>query len=185
MRTFAFDFQKTRQMFDCPTKRDAVNMGNGYLIAQEPEDIQKSRIPLEELVQFYNTHNTLSPIKSFRDRLTAAKKLIALAEAKAKKVKPQQELNLNTVETATPTSKKVVAPNEDARKGRTSSFKGKTILLAHAVKSNPRREGTHGHKSMEIVMNAKNGVTYEEYVKLGGRRQDLAWDLQHEYVVLQ
>jgi hypothetical protein len=186
MRTFAFDFQKTRQMFDCPTKRDAVNMGNGYLIVQGPEDVQKSRIPLDELVKFYNYHNTLSPIKSFRDRLTAAKKLVALAEAKAKKITPQQELNLASAsETVATTPKKpTIAPvaqaaKEEVRKGRTSSFKGKKIHLSIDLKANPRREGTHGHKSMEIVINSKNGLTYEEYIAQGGRRQDLAWDLEH------
>lgn len=169
MKTFAFDFDRSKEIFAFPTKRDAINNGNGLIIAHEPADIAKSRVPLDILVQFYNTH-TATPIKSFRDRKTAAERLMALAEAKAKIVpSAEKEKEMKT---------------ETKKKGRTSVFSGKVIRLAPEIKQNPRREGTNGYKSMQIVMAAKNGLTYEEYIRQGGRRVDLAWDLAHNYVVL-
>lgn len=178
MRTFAFDFDRSKEILAFPTKRDALNNGNGFLIVQEPADIAKSTIPLDNLVQFYNAHNTTNPIKSFRDRKTAADRLLALAEAKAKIIKSAEQEN----EMQNAALKK--EPSTETRKGRTSSFHGKVIRLAPGITTNPRREGTHGYKSMEIIMKSKVGVIYEDFIRQGGRRQDLAWDLAHGNVVI-
>lgn len=61
--------------------------------------------------------------------------------------------------------------------GPRSSFKGKVIKKL--VVDNPRREGTHGHRSWELI---KNGMTYEAYIEAGGRPNDLKWDLDREWV---
>lgn len=63
--------------------------------------------------------------------------------------------------------------------GRVSAFSGKKITKL--AKDNPRRQGTAGHKSFSLI---NNGMTYEQYVAAGGRRQDLAFDLAHKYVSL-
>lgn len=47
--------------------------------------------------------------------------------------------------------------------------------------SNPRKEGTHGHRSFEIV---EDGMLVADYLKAGGRRNDLAWDVDHGFVKL-
>jgi hypothetical protein len=100
MKTFAFDFDRSKEIFAFPTKREAINNGNGLIIAHEPADIAKSRVPLDILVQFYNTH-TATPIKSFRDRKTAAERLMALAEAKAKIVPSAEKEKEMKTETKT------------------------------------------------------------------------------------
>lgn len=69
-------------------------------------------------------------------------------------------------------SKKVAA-----RRGRASTFSGKRITKL--TKENPRRKGTIGFKSFNLI---KSGMTYEQYLAAGGRRQDLAWDVDHKYV---
>lgn len=64
-----------------------------------------------------------------------------------------------------------------ARRGRTSAFSGKRIKKL--VKDNPRRKGTAGFKSFGLIT---SGMSYEDYLAKGGRRQDLAWDVDHKYV---
>ena len=60
-----------------------------------------------------------------------------------------------------------------------SKFAGKTIRLL--LDANPRREGTKGHKSFEIVRKAGGSLSYEVYKMLGGRPNDLQWDIDHNY----
>lgn len=69
------------------------------------------------------------------------------------------------------TTKKAAAEKKGTG-GRTSEFAGKKITKL--AKENPRREGTHGHKSFSLI---KTGMTYEQYISAGGRRQDLASDV--------
>jgi hypothetical protein len=61
--------------------------------------------------------------------------------------------------------------------GRPSKFTGKKI--AKLVKENPRRKGSAGFKSFELI---KNGMTYEAYIAAGGRRTDLDWGIKHKHV---
>jgi hypothetical protein len=63
--------------------------------------------------------------------------------------------------------------------GRVSAYSGKRIV--RLVKENPRRKGTHGYKSWNLL---KKGMTYEQYLAAGGRRVDLAWDLAKKNVKL-
>lgn len=64
--------------------------------------------------------------------------------------------------------------------GPRSSKNGKKIFKL--VDGNPRREGTHGHKSFALI---KDGMTYEQYMQAGGRNNDLGWDIDHKYVELR
>jgi hypothetical protein len=74
-----------------------------------------------------------------------------------------------------------IAPKtEKSTRGRTSSLAGKTIVKISA--ENPRREGTNGWKSWNLI---KAGMTYEQYVAAGGRRVDLAWDLKAGHIELK
>lgn len=79
---------------------------------------------------------------------------------------------------AVPAGKKSVLPGE--KPGPRSSKNG--MKIHKLVDANPRREGTHGYKSFALI---KNGMTYEEYIKAGGRPNDLAWDIDHKYVELR
>lgn len=81
--------------------------------------------------------------------------------------------------------------------GRRNRFTDR-VILPRAVKkdvdgddptSNPRREGTHGHRSFEVLREhwAKNGgagMPYADYIEKGGRPNDLAWDLERGHVVV-
>ena len=74
-----------------------------------------------------------------------------------------------------PTTKK----NKKSGATKASAFSGK--IIRRLVKENPRRKGTHGHKSWNLL---KNGMTYEQYIEAGGRRGDLAWDAERKNVEL-
>lgn len=48
---------------------------------------------------------------------------------------------------------------------------------------NPRREGTFGWVAMQLAIDAgEEGLTYDKYVRGGGRPNDLAWDLAKGHV---
>jgi hypothetical protein len=58
-----------------------------------------------------------------------------------------------------------------------SRFSGKKLFPTDAAKkTNPRREKSHGHRSLEVIR-TKPGITYEQFLRAGGRRVDLAWDI--------
>lgn len=73
---------------------------------------------------------------------------------------------------------------EGEGRGRKSQYSG--MILKTDVTANPRREGTHGHKSFGIILAAgKNGITYEDYISKGGRLNDLNWDINKDYVTAE
>jgi hypothetical protein len=60
-----------------------------------------------------------------------------------------------------------------------SQFKGKKLFPK--VEKNPRRSGSHGERSLGIII-AKPGITYAEFIRAGGRAQDLRWDARYGHV---
>jgi hypothetical protein len=62
------------------------------------------------------------------------------------------------------------------RKPRADEYAGKKLRLTSEDKTNPRREGTHGFKSLEIIR-SNPGILYETYLEKGGRRVDLKGSL--------
>ncbi len=73
---------------------------------------------------------------------------------------------------AKPTAKKPVATEA---KGQ-SQFSGRKLFPK--VKTNPRREGSHGFRSMGLII-AKPGIIYEDYLAAGGRNSDIRYDIAH------
>ena len=63
-----------------------------------------------------------------------------------------------------------------------SKFAGKTIQVLQDT--NPRREGTKGHRSFDIVLKAGGAMSYDLYRLMGGRAKDLQWDIDHGHAEL-
>ena len=64
-------------------------------------------------------------------------------------------------------------------KGRPRS-NGDSIIVK-VSKENPRKEGTHGWNSWNLL---KPKITVDEYIAAGGRGNDLRWDIDKGHCVL-
>ena len=62
----------------------------------------------------------------------------------------------------------------EGKERRASALSSKTITIK--AERNTRRAGSHGYKSLQIVLDA-GSLTVEEYLKQGGRLNDLRWDM--------
>ena len=61
-----------------------------------------------------------------------------------------------------------------------SAYDNKTI---HKLKTfNPRKKGTHGHRSWELIT---DGMLFTDYIKAGGRMNDLRWDIERKHIELR
>lgn len=72
-----------------------------------------------------------------------------------------------------------------ASKTSVPSIKDTTrIYPAKGVKENPRKPGTSGYESFELVKK-QPGILYEIFRRAGGRKRDLLWDHQHGRINFQ
>lgn len=121
-----------------------------------------NEMSLSELAAEYN-RITGKSIKKFRD--------LATGRAKLAEVQPAA---------STPAKKGDGRPTEARVKnlpGPRSQHAGKRLYKK--VEGNPRKEGTAGWHSFNLI---EDGMTYEQYRFKGGRTNDLAWDIAHDYV---
>lgn len=89
-----------------------------------------------------------------------------------------------TTATTTKAKKPKAEKSEGTGRGRTSQYSG--MLLKSDLATNTRREGTHGHKSLGIILAAgKSGILYEDYIAKGGRLNDLNWDINKDNVTAE
>ena len=77
------------------------------------------------------------------------------------------------------------AKEKPARKKRQGKkFAGK--VLRNTGDTNPRREGTWGWKSWNIIQEAgPDGISFEDYASKGGRSNDLDWDIKKGNTVIE
>jgi hypothetical protein len=69
-------------------------------------------------------------------------------------------------------------PKARGRKPGTSKLNGSKFVPTKQV--NPRRAGTHGWRSYNILLANPAGIEYGAYIAAGGRANDLAWDITHK-----
>jgi hypothetical protein len=172
MKTYAID-PKTYEITGPYIARYAAqsSLGNSCMVVQSADDFNDYKLSMSQAVEIYNHHTPAeNAIKKFTDRPTANKRLWALAEARA--LAPKEP---STPQEKIVSEEKVVEKAAGAR-GRKTVFEGHIIKSTKA--ENPRREGTNGHKSMAIILAfGDKGVSYADFIAAGGRRVDLAWDL--------
>ncbi len=130
-----------------------------------------------DLVKFYNEHSGSRPIVKFSDRKTAEHRVEQLIQAHNELAcGTSKTSNLKKIAKMEEKPKTNNGSEEKASRGRTSEGTGKKIFkLGDHKTKNPRREGTHGWKSWEII---KDGMSYEDYVAAGGRNRDLMHDVK-------
>lgn len=136
-----------------------------------------------ELVRFFNKI-TGQNVAKFSDRKAAVRRIWAAA-AGAPVTEPVAQ-SIPAGKTDTPAQPTPVATEEKAaeakKRGRqkgTGKFAGKTVFATK--QGNPRRAGTAGFKSYEIIRGKADGVPYSDYIAAGGRPNDLQWDIDHKW----
>ena len=181
------------------TKDVPMDVGDNadYALAEHVGEM--SGLTMDELVRFWNKYVPKAHrVTRFKDRLTAGERCFNLmAEgyqppqeedetmAKAKKKTSKKGKKKASKKTTKKTTKKA-AKKTGGKRGRSSVYDGATIKPAASLKGeNPRRDGTHGHKSMAIVLKNPKGISYEDYLSKGGRRNDLVWDEGNENVTIR
>lgn len=65
---------------------------------------------------------------------------------------------------------------------KSGQFTGAKLFKVPPKGPSPRQPGSLGDKSWRVI---KNGMTYEAYLRAGGRRNDLAWCVEHGVVKLE
>jgi len=187
MKAFAIDYkQNTIRAFS--SKRIAQKMGNGLVVFSSVDELLENRNTTNQgIVRVYN-NNTKVAVKRFADTRTGAARLLKLAQEIPVEQTPFEHLNgekkmneeiLNQDDNKADVEVHVKSANATKKRGGKAGFEGKMIRAL--VEKNPRRQNTHGFHSMGILINAGEPVSYESYIAQGGRRQDLAWDIQKGY----
>lgn len=133
-----------------------------------------------ELVKFYNDNSGSKAIVKFSDRATAERRVAELIKAHNELAGPTSKETKTKKMTEAPIAPSAPKTKKSNARGRTSSLAGKTLVKLSA--ENPRREGTNGWKSWNLI---SEGMTYEQFIAAGGRRVDLAWDLKAGHLELK
>lgn len=94
--------------------------------------------------------------------------------AKVEAPKAKKAAKPEAKEEAKPKAKAAKEPKTNRRSNE--KMEGKKLYFKGEGKENPRREGSHGHKSLQIIIDNK-GITFDDFVKKGGRPKDLYWDI--------
>lgn len=135
MKTYAFDFAKQCiKAFE--SKQDARNAGNGLHLASTPEEFLEFRVTAHEITALYNRLVPEAPVQKFQDKATAAKRMIALAEAKAQLIAPA--IPAGDAVKETDEMAKIAARNQKSET-KASRPKRKVLLTLAALPSSPAR----------------------------------------------
>jgi hypothetical protein len=175
------------------SKHEAQKKGNNFpIFTSEAELLEHSSISTGVILDAYNIL-TNEKVKRFSDRASGVKRLwkalqgleperqpepAAKAPAAKATVTPEGSETKPKKE-AKPKGEKTPSGDGSGRKKGTGTFAGKTVYAK--VETNPRRAGTAGFKSFEVIRGKKEGVPYAEYLAKGGRPQDLRWDIERKW----
>lgn len=154
---------------------DKAAAGNDMPVYASEADILASKATVSELARFYNTIAE-KPVNKFSDKAAAARRVWAMVQGTP--IAPEEEKPQPEAKPA-PVAAPVAEKKGRGRKAGSGEFAGKTVFALKDV--NPRRIGTAGFKSFEIIRGQKDGVLYADYIAAGGRPNDLRWDIEHKW----
>jgi hypothetical protein len=149
----------------------ALNEGSHYT---NDTDGSRGELPMAILVELHNKIRPEKPVKKFADRETAVKRTKGVLELLATpgtaseapavvgKITPE-----GGAETTAPATKGRGHP-------RASGDKYANVVIVRLTETNPRKEGTSGWKSWNLL---KNNMTVKEFLLAGGVKRDLEWDI--------
>ena len=123
----------------------------GILVAGAQDLFDNNIIRMEDMLDIYNVYSP-SKIKRFSDRLTASTRLVKLLDGLACRSLIEVKKGFEN-----PGSREIA---HSESRGRKSKFDNKRILLKSEETHNPRRKGSHGFVSYQIILE-NPGLTYE------------------------
>jgi len=152
-------------------RRSANSTGNGFNLVETTEDLAGINLPSGELVKLHNLY-AKKPVNKFSDKATAVKRTFGvLSDLPTSNKLVTDEMELYREKVPATETKKVSKPR--------GAFAGKWIKLL--VSDNPRKEGSHGHNSFNVIVKHGADMPYEEYIRQGGRLVDLNWDIDRKW----
>lgn len=164
----------------CTTESKAIRLADKTqgLLVRVPEDLK--HVPDHILVRMFNAAlgKDEKPMVKFPDKPTAIAKVWDVMGP----LSWAGTIPKGTKTGAVPKEAKKAKGAPKAEAKRVAAFGVSRLSgqkLFRKTKKNPRKEHSHGWYSFSKI---KDGMTYEEYLAAGGRRQDLAWDLTHGFV---
>lgn len=93
----------------------------------------------------------------------------------------------------TPKANEPVSVSVSDKRGRKATGTGKKLFPSEMLLGgndspltyqNPRRNGSHGYRSLQIIIDSP-GITTGDYLVKGGRLNDLRWDIAHGNVKME
>ena len=164
---------------------------NSVIVSDAERMFNDANITCAAMVRVYNQYNKES-VKRFADRKTAVKRTMIVME-KSKYIEEAPNNNSGSAnilheDKVKGNYEQLVATNNGNKEKSMKINKQDKIILVEL--KNPRREGTCGWNSYNIIVHhntVREGedLTVEKYLELGGRMNDLKWDLQRERLQLQ
>lgn len=152
--------------------------GTSMPLFKSAMELATGNAPMSVMAKFYNSL-TGDEVKKFADKNVAARRIWAACK-KVEFVKENPAPGEDPVEVSPEEPKKEApAAAKRGRKPGSSRYSGKRIFGLKPT--NPRRPGTHGFKSYEIIRGQLEGVFYEDYILRGGRPNDLQWDIDRKW----
>ena len=133
----------------------AKNFPDGSITVSKVDELKQLKMPA--LVALYNTASPLNRIKKFTSKAQAQKRVWDVLP---------QLVELNRGDTLIGLY--------------VAKFAGKKLHIRS--KKNPRKAHTHAHVVWEKL---KEGMTFEQYIRAGGRVHDLLIDIRKERLELQ
>jgi hypothetical protein len=77
--------------------------------------------------------------------------------------------------------------NRNTRKNRKAIARHRlnpSLFIVPKVEGNPRRKGSFGYKSMNVILNARKPMAVATFTEKGGRLRDLHYDINQGHVKL-
>jgi len=184
---YAMDI-KNLQLRNYESEYAAKENGNGFILFETPEELlENPNIKVGSSQVLLDVYNNIAPkpVKKFESRLVAAKRITQLAfEMPTLNSRNYTETHVNSGGKRVPGSAEVATNSttfgDSVKKNTRTSLKGK--MLKTLTDENPRREGTGGFKSMQILIDADGPMAYEDFISAGGRKVDFMWDLERDRV---
>ena len=160
---------------------------NSVIVSDAEKMLNNANITCAAMVRVYNQYSKEN-VKRFADRKTAVRRTITVMK-KSKQIDeaPTNIASANILpnENVKSNYEQLVASNITNKEKNVKANKQDTIVVV--VDKNPRREGTWGWKSYNIILNhdSDQDLTVEKYLELGGRMNDLLWDVKKDRLQLQ